>query len=147
MDKTNISNIATNSAGLAIKTSSSALAKTANAILCKIDGNLVASIAAGDLPALTGINIATAYTNAITVSVNASGTFALTAGTAQLTSGLTSGTIFPMSALAQVPAGQALVGYIVIKNATGSTFTGGTTALDASNLTVTYINASGSSLL
>lgn len=143
MDKiTHVKNVALASAGMAIKTSSSALAKTVNAFNYTIDGNIIGAKGAGDLPALTGINVADGYTTCITVSINSSGTFSLTESIAdQLTSGLTG--IFPISALGVVPAGNALVGYIVIKNATGSVFTGGTTALDVSNLTVTYLNAVG----
>ena len=147
MDKLVQNNIVLSSPGLAIHGASSALAKTTNSVGMKIDGQIYAAVAAGDLTAFTTANnVADTYTNCITISVKPAGTYVYTMGTAILTATITSnatGSIFPEANLASVPAGQALVGYIIIKNAIGSgtAFVGGTTNLDATGVTVTYINA------
>ena len=44
---------------------------------------------------------------------------------------------------AQQPVYKAMVGFIVVTNATGSNFVGGTTALDTGSLTVTYYSPVG----
>ena len=143
MDTIRNSNIALTSAGIAITAAAAVTAKTVNAFNPKIDGNIGASVAAATLPVLTGINVATGFTTPILVTCNIAGTFALTAGTSVSTALITTG-IFPTSGLPQVSGqGSAIVGYIIIKNATGSLFTGNTTALDTASLTVTYINVAG----
>ena len=147
MDKLVQFNTMLGSVGLKIHGASSAVIATTTAFGYKIDGQIYAALAAADLTALTTANnVADTYTNAITISIKPAGTIVYTMGTAILTATITAnatGSLFPEANLASVPAGQALVGYVIIKNAIGSgtAFVGGTTALDASGVTVTYINA------
>jgi len=120
-----------NSAGLAIKAGSSALAKSVNTITAFIDGVLV-SKAAADMPALVG-TIAAAKYGLFVFSVNASGTLTTTPGT--LTGAALANLVFPT-----IPDGDVVIGFIVVHNGSASTFTGGTTALDAADITTTYVN-------
>lgn len=150
MDKlTDNKNVALSSAVMTITAGASALAKTTAVINCTIDGNIMSAIAAGNLPALTGINLVAGSTLAITVSATIAGAFILTASPAVVSTALDTSSIFPIGShgaftgVAAVVSGQALVGYIIIKNATAATFIGGTTALDTALLTVTYLNAVG----
>lgn len=139
-----IANVILSSGGLAINAGSSTMIKTTNTINAKIDGYIMANVAAtsaignGTIGTTIG-TLPTGYTMALTVSVNASGTFALTASSQILTSSILQG-LFPTGSLAPVPQGQCLVGYVIIRNASGSNFVGGTTALDAGSITTLYIN-------
>ncbi|MBI5402487.1 MAG: hypothetical protein HY959_03740 [Ignavibacteriae bacterium] len=120
-----------NSGALAIKTSSSALAKTVNTINALVDGVLVQK-AAADMAALSG-TIATGKKGIFVFTLKADGTLTTRAGT--LTASALSGISFPT-----IPAGEVVIGFIIVENATGSDFVGGTTALDTASLTVTYVN-------
>ena len=143
MDKLYISNSALTSAALAINAAGSATIKTVNTVNYKIDGVLYTGVAGTTITTPTTISIPTLTTTPITVSVNAAGSFTLTAGTGVLTATVIAGSanaICLRSQLAEVPASQALVGYVVVKNAAATTWVGGTTAFDAANVTSTYIN-------
>ena len=129
--QTAASDIVLNSAGLAIKGSSSALAKSANAIVARVNGTLVKK-AAGDMPALSGDNVADGSSNVYVFTIDSSGNLKTTAGTAGTSVGAIT---FPT-----IPDDEAVIGFILVENGTGSAFDPGTTALDTSNLTVTYIN-------
>ena len=72
-----------NSAGLAIKASSSAVVKSANAVLAFVK-NKVISVAAGDMPALTG-TLATAYTTTYAFQADSAGTLSVVRGNDVLT--------------------------------------------------------------
>lgn len=126
-----LGNLALNSGALAIKTSSSAVAKTANTVTFIIDGKLYQK-AAGDMPALTGLGaIAAGSFNVVAFTVNAAGTLTAHGGTAATTlAGVT---------LPSLPDDEACIGFVIV-NAVGATFTGGTTALDAGSHVVTYVN-------
>lgn len=130
-------NRAFNAAGLAIKAWSSALAKTVNTLNYQIDSVLY-SKAASDLAALTGYDVADGYTKVLSVFLDTSGTFTYLSSAAIANTA----TINVRNDIVVEPdqKTKALIGFIKIKNASGSTFTGGTTALDASNVTVTYID-------
>jgi hypothetical protein len=120
------------SAGLVIHGSASALAKTGAADFYAIaNGTLVKIAASTDLPALTGINITAANFNVVCFFIDSGGTVTIAAGTQGATVGAV---LFP-----PFPKGKALVGFLLITNA--STFTGGTTALDAA--TTVYVNGAG----
>lgn len=120
-----------NTAGLAIKAGGSALAKSVNTIIAMIDGVLV-SKAAADMPALVGTIAASKY-GLFVFSMNASGTLTTTPGT--LTAAARANLVFPT-----VPANEVVVGFIIVQNGSASAFTGGTTALDATDITTTYVN-------
>jgi hypothetical protein len=125
-----------NSAGLAIKAGGSALAKTANLVLVNINGVYLRK-APADLPALVG-NLATAKSAAWPFYIDAAGTFHTGAKTADVATH-----DLALAAVPAVPAGYAQLGILVLDNATGANFVGGTTALDAASLTATYYNAVG----
>lgn len=143
-----ILNIARNAWGLAIKASSSAVAKTVNTVNCFING-VFTTKTAGDVSltnytyvnnngAVTtaALTIADGYTVPLTIYTDGTSFFVgkgnVVANTASLKD-----SDFETS----LNNRYAKIGNIIVKNATGSTFTGGTTALDTANLTVTYIDA------
>lgn len=120
----------TASGGLAIKTASSALARTANTVTY-VAGGVHGSLAAGDMPALTGLTITANRFNVAVFYVNAAGTTSVKFGTEGATAGAVK---FP-----EPPVGSACIGYLLITHS--STFTGGTTALDTA--TTVYVNTLG----
>lgn len=123
-------NCCTTSAGLVIGSGSKVKAKVANTINYVIDGVLYQKTTAEI--ALGGANQATATACIYLISVNASGTLACTQGDP------VASTATPV--IPDLPADSAPVGYVKVVNATGSNFQPGTTELDASGLTVTYVN-------
>lgn len=120
-----------NSAGLAIKAGSSAIVKSVNTITAIINGVLV-SKAASDMPALVG-TIAASKFGLFVFTMNASGTLTTTPGT--LTASSLAGLSFPT-----IPDDEVVIGFIIVNNGSTSAFTGGTTALDATDITTTYVN-------
>ena len=127
-------NMPLNAAGLAIKTSSSAIVKTTNTINYVIDGKLY-SKAAADLTALTGYNVSDTYTAVLAVMLDSAGTASYVKSPE-----LANASTFTTDMFITPNNGKSLIGWIIIKNASGAAFTGGTTALDASNVTVTYFD-------
>ena len=132
-----ISNQTLGSVGLAIKAAESADAKTANAVAQCISGviNSLAAIATIDLSALSGTSIPDGSGLLIVLFANASDTV----------SAIESDVTTDTAAIAvpdYAPAGLAPFGAIKIVNGSGSAFTVGTTALDTSDVTVTYYNLS-----
>ena len=127
---------------LAIKAGSSALAKSTNAFAAIVSG-VVVTKAASDMPALTG-TIPTAYASAYVFYMDSAGTLSVVKGNnvAGTTAVFATSDFFPMdtNGLTVKPEGKVAVGMLYVVNATGSTFTGGTTALDTASLTVTYSN-------
>jgi hypothetical protein len=120
------------SAGLVIKAGGSALAKTgASDFYASVQGRLVKIAAATDMPALTGIVITAASLNVACFYVDGAGVVTVAAGTQGTTLGAV---VFP-----EPPSGKALIGFLIITNA--STFTGGTTALDTA--TTVYVSPLG----
>lgn len=118
---------------LAIKTSSDPDAKTTAAVVFEIAGKLYSLGAQGtlDLSALCAGTIANGATKGVFLFVNAAGTV-----TGQLVAADSSGNI----ACPDHATSLVCFGSIKIANASGSAFTVGTTALDTSNVTVTYKN-------
>lgn len=116
--------------GLAIKAGGGVLAKTVNAITYVAGGKHV-PLAAGDMPALTGLSIgAGKYNVAVFYGDNAG---ALTVGFG--TEGATAAAVkFPTP-----PEGKAILGYLLITYA--SAFTGNTTPLDTA--TTVYVDVVG----
>lgn len=133
MLRTNIENQILINPTLAIKTGSSPIVKSSNDFLYTLNGSVYAK-AASDMSAIPG-TLATAYKKAYAFVIDSSGTITTVAGTAVSTSSAITSADMPV-----VPLNKTLIGLVVIVNATGSTFTGGTTALDTSNLTVYYTN-------
>jgi hypothetical protein len=124
------SSFALNTAGLAIKAGSSALAKTGAADCYLVaDGVLVKIAAATDMPALTGLVITANSFNVACFFVDRAGTTSVLFGREATT---IAGIKWPT-----FPERKALIGTLLITHS--STFTGGTTALDAA--TTVYINS------
>lgn len=125
------------SAGLAIKAGSSAIVKAASAIIANVNGVLVRKAANTDMPALVG-TLATAKSAAWPFYIDGSGTLTTGAKTADAASHDAALALVPI-----VPLGLAQIGILLLDNATGSNFVGGTTALDVGSLTATYYNTPG----
>lgn len=126
---------------LAIKTGSSALAKYS--AFSYLANGVFKTVAAADAPALSGAVLATAYTRVAILYITAWGTLAWDySDDVANTADLDLNKIVTQKRSLRGTEG-VLVGYVIIKNATGSNFTPGTTALDTASLTVTYINAYG----
>ena len=125
-------NMVFNSAGLAIKTGGSALAKSVNTIKAIIDGVLV-SKAAADMAALSG-TVTNAKFNVFVFTVDASGTLKSYMGTEGSTrAGVTWPTVLD---------GEAIIGFIEVNPTGTGNFVGGTTALDDGTVVpnVVYVN-------
>lgn len=120
-----------NSAGLAIKTGGSTLAKIGATDYYAVANGIPVKIAAStDMPALTGIVIAANTFNFVAFFVDAAGTVTAVPGTQGATLGA--------ARVPQMPQQKALIGLLLITHS--STFTGGTTPLDTA--TTVYINGS-----
>lgn len=124
------SSCALNSAGLAIKSGSSPLAKIGSADFYAVaNGTLVKIAASTDMPALTGINMTAAYFNVVCFFVDQAGNVTVSGGQ----EGASLGAVrFP-----PLPKQKALIGFLLITYA--SAFVGGTTPLDTA--TTVYVNA------
>jgi hypothetical protein len=123
--------------GLAIKTGGSTLAKAATACVALVAGAPVYIAANTDMSALAG-TLATANSAAWAFYVDSAGVITTSTKTADVATHA-----LAVAALPAPPSGKAMIGFIVVSNATGSNFVGGTTALDAASLTVTYYDAVG----
>ena len=108
-------------------------AKTTNASIISAQG-IIRSFAAADLPVLSGV-ITTGYQNVAVFSVDKDGTAYTQMGTQATT---LAGVKFP-----NVPPTRAILGFVVIANATGSDFTCNSTALSAASVTTTYVDTLG----
>lgn len=125
---------------LAIKTSSSAVVKH-SAFQYVVNGVLKVKTA-GDAPALSG-TIADDYSKVCALYITADGTLSW-----DYSESVALADDIEIKKLVQAKrsldgAEGILVGWVIITNETGSTFTGGTTALDTVSLTVYYHNAFG----
>lgn len=119
-------------AGLVIKAGASTLAKTGAAAYYGVaDGKLVTIAAATDMPALTGLTITASSYNVACFFVDSASTVTALFGT--------EGTTLKAVKFPEFPEKKALVGFLIITH--GSTFTGGTTALDTA--TTVYISPVG----
>lgn len=126
------SRVALTSAGLGIKTATSALAKTGGSITyALVNGRLVAVPANTDMPALTGLNITANAFNVACFFVNGAGTLSVRYGREATAIGRV---VFP-----DYPNDSAPLGFALITHS--STFVGGTTALDTA--TTVYFSPVG----
>lgn len=127
-----LSSVSLTSAGLAIKTGGSALAKTGSAVWVGLaDGKVRAIAASTDMPALTGISITADSFNVVVFFVDSVGTVTAVAGNEGADE---DDVIWP-----DHPKGKAPIGALLITHS--STFTGGTTPLDTA--TTVYLNIVG----
>lgn len=97
-----------------------------NGILVKLAANQV-------MPALTGLVIANTFKGIALFVTDVNGT--LTTIPSLVTSTSVAALQFPVP-----PQNTVVIGYIIVENNTGGTFTGGATALDTGSLVVTYVN-------
>lgn len=116
-----------------IKAGGSALAKNTEPISILVNGAIVAIADNTDTAALSGTIAATEF-NCWLISTSDGSTLTTTQGTA--------GATIADVVIPAVPSGETALGIIVVTKSDG-TFTGGTTALDAANVTTTYINIIG----
>jgi hypothetical protein len=126
-----LTNFALTSGALAIKAGSSAIVKSVNTIYAIFDG-VIAKKAAGDMPAISG-TINDAKKGIVFFTMQSDGT--LTARSGGFNVSTLAGCVAPV-----IPSGEVAIGAVLIENGTGSDYVGGTTALDAASLTVTYFN-------
>ena len=119
------------SAGLAVGTTTTKF-KLGNATYAVVGGTTVL-VASADGPALTGYNLTSGQAGGFVVTVDSAGTIYALGITAAASIG---GIVYPA-----VPVGQAVVGLALINTTNAATFTGGTTLMNASN--VTYVNVIG----
>ena len=124
-------------AGLAIKAGSSAIVKAVSSFAAVASGVIVRKAVNTDMAALVG-TLATAKSAAWAFYIDSAGTLTTSAKTADLNTHA-----LAIAALPTTPLDKALIGWIVVDNATGSNFVGGTTALDTGSLTVTYYDSVG----
>lgn len=125
------------SAGLVIKAGGSAVVKAGSPVLAMVGGVPVRKAANTDMAALAG-TLATAKSALWAFYIDASGNLSVSTKTADANTHDAALALMPA-----VPAGKAQIGFVVIDNATGSNFVGGTTALDTASLTVTYYHTVG----
>lgn len=121
------------SAGLAIKAGGSAIVKNGTAVSLLVNGAHVEVAANTDAAALSGVIPAATY-NCWLVSTSDGSTLTTTFGTA--------GASAAAVVLPAVPSGETALGYVIVTKSDGD-FTGATTALDAANVTTTYVNIIG----
>lgn len=124
-------------AGLAIKAGSSAIVKAGTAFAALAAGSPVHKAANTDMAALVG-TLATAKSAVWAFYIDAAGTLTTSAKSADAASDAAAIALLPAT-----PDDKAMIGFILVNNATGSNFVGGTTALDTASLTVTYFNTTG----
>jgi hypothetical protein len=125
------------SAGLVIKAGSSAIVKAGSAFIYVANGVRVYKAANTDMAALVG-SLATAKSACWAFYGDDAGTLTTSAKTADADTVAAAIALLP-----KVPAGKAMIGFIVVSNATGSPVVGGTTALDAGSVTTAYFNTVG----
>lgn len=145
MDKNYITNGVGGSVApvLAISAGSATTIKTTNAFVVKIDGTL-SKISAATLAAIPAtITVPLVSTSSIGIYLTAAGVASYVQGATVLNSTLAANTIYATSNLPQEVPGKALIGFAIISCASAATFLGGTTALDATNVTVTYLDKFG----
>lgn len=120
---------------LVIKASSSPTVKSSGAFSALIAGAVQSKAADTDMSALVG-TLATAKYAAWAFEMDSSGTITTRTKTADQATAAEA-----IAALPSTTANKVALGYIVVHNTSGSNFTGGTTALDAAGITVTYVPA------
>ncbi len=126
------SSCAVSSAGLALKTGGSTLAKTGSAVTNLVANGIPVAIAGStDMPALTGIDNTAAYYRIVCFFVDSAGAVTVAAGA--------EGASLVACTWPAFPAGKALIGFLTINYA--SAFVGGTTPLDTA--TTTYNSPTG----
>lgn len=132
-----VANVITTAPTLVIKAGGGVLVKSSTAFSALVDGGKVSKAANTDMAALVGTLADTKFA-AWAFYIGPSGTITTSSKTADQTTAA-----LAIAALPATPENVAQIGYITVQNAQGSgtAFTGGTTALDATGITTTYYNA------
>jgi hypothetical protein len=117
---------------LAINGDGGLTAKTSTAVAAMIAGSYVTKAADQAMSALVG-TLATAKAALWEFLIDSAGTITTTTKTTDAASAAAA-----LALRAAIPANKLSLGYIIVANASGSNFVGGTTALDATGITVTY---------
>jgi len=125
-----LANMAMNSPGITIGSSSAKKVKIANATMCVVDGKMVL-VAAQEVAFTAGDNISAGYINAYFVTVAADGTVALEMGGETLIANGVNGITMP-----EISAKKAVIGMVNVS--TTAAFTAGTTLLSAAAVTDLY---------
>lgn len=124
------------SAGLAIKTAGSALAKAGSLVHCSVRGKLVKIAANTDMAALSGTVTADMF-NVYVFSVDTAGTLYTQMGTEAATLGAVK---WP-----SIDQERAVIGFVIINPTGTGNFVGGTTPLDDATVVpnAAYVNTQG----
>lgn len=128
-----LSSVLFSTAGLAIATTTTAV-KIGTAFSASVQGVLQSVAITDDAFVLSG-TIPTATQNVFVFSMDKAGALFSQMGTGAAT---LAGVKWP-----NVPTTRTVLGYVVVANATGANFVGGTTALSAASITTTYVNTVG----
>lgn len=121
-------------ATLVIKAGSSAVVKSSSAFSAMAAGVYQAKAANTDMAALVG-TLATAKSALWAFYIDSAGTLSTATKTADAANAAAALALKPA-----VPDNKVEIGYIIITNTSGGNFIGGTTALDAAGIAVTYVN-------
>lgn len=119
---------------LALNGAGGTTAKTSTAVAAMIAGSYVTKAADQAMSALAG-TLATAKSALWEFLIDSAGTITTTTKTADCATNA-----LALAARAATPANKLSLGYLIVANASGSNFVGGTTALDATGITVTYVS-------
>ncbi len=124
------------SAGLVIKAGSSALAKAGSLTYVSVKGKLVKIAANTDMAALSG-TVTNAKFNVFCFFIDGAGTLTSAMGVEGAAVG---SLVFP-----PIPAGKAMIGFVIINPTGTGNFVGGTTALDDATVVpnAAYVNCIG----
>ena len=120
-------------ATLVIKAAEGVVPKSTSAFSVLVAGVVQSKSANTDMAALSG-TLATAKACLFVFYIDSAGTLTTVKTSDEAAA------IAAIAALPALPANKVRIGYLVVANATGSNFVGGTTALDVADLTVTYVN-------
>lgn len=124
-------------AGLAIGGGAKKTAQAAKPFVALANGTLVYKAAATGMSVLSGA-IAAGKHAIWAWYIDSAGTITTSTKTADADSVAAAFALMPA-----VPAGKAQIGFIIVSNGSASAFTGETTALDAANMTVVYVDTVG----
>lgn len=128
------------SAGLVINGAGATFAKAGSAFSALVAGVPIVVAANTAMSAIAG-NIATTKFAAWAFYVDGAGVITTSAKTADAATAAAAAALLPAP-----PANKTMVGFIVVQNATGGNFVGGTTALDAASITTSYYSTVGSAV-
>lgn len=118
---------------LVIKAAEGTVPKSSGAFTALVAGTYVSKAADTDMCALSGTTAATKYA-LYDYYMDSAGTIT----TAKAADAATAAAALAL--LPTLPINKVRLGYLIVHNGTANPFVGGTTALDAANITVTYVN-------